>query len=93
MTVIACIQMASGPNVRANLLEAERLIEQAVHREAKRVILPENFALMGLSELDKVAACSIKRSASSRLAPILGPEAIWIQAITVIDQLVLLVHT
>jgi predicted amidohydrolase len=55
MTVIACIQMASGPNVGANLLEAERLIEQAVSRGAKLVILPENFALMGLSERDKVA--------------------------------------
>jgi predicted amidohydrolase len=57
MTVIACIQMASGPNVGANLLEAERLIGQAVSRGAKLVILPENFALMGLSERDKVAAC------------------------------------
>jgi len=56
MTVIACIQMASGPNVGANLLEAERLIEQAVVREAKLVVLPENFALMGLSEQDKVKA-------------------------------------
>jgi predicted amidohydrolase len=55
MTVIACIQMASGPNVGANLLEAERLIEQAVGREAKLVVLPENFAIMGMSERDKVA--------------------------------------
>jgi len=55
MTVFACIQMASGPNVGANLLEAERLIEQAVSRNAKLVVLPENFALMGMSERDKVA--------------------------------------
>jgi nitrilase len=47
--------MASGPNVGANLLEAERLIEQAVSREAKLVVLPENFAIMGNSERDKVA--------------------------------------
>jgi len=56
MTVVACIQMASGLNVGANLLEAGRLIEQAVVREAKLVILPENFTLMGKSELDKVEA-------------------------------------
>jgi predicted amidohydrolase len=55
MTVIACIQMVSGPDVGANLLEAERLIEQAVHRSAKLVVLPENFAIMGISERDKVA--------------------------------------
>ncbi|NNG11959.1 MAG: carbon-nitrogen hydrolase family protein [Halobacteria archaeon] len=54
MTVVACIQMASGPNVGANLLEAERLIEEAASREAKLVVLPENFAIMGKSERDKV---------------------------------------
>jgi nitrilase len=46
--------MASGPNVGANLLEAERLINQAVRQEARLVVLPENFAIMGQSERDKV---------------------------------------
>mgnify|MGYP000385069887 CR=1 FL=1 len=80
MTVIACIQMASGPNVRANLLEAERLIEQAVHREAKLVILPENFALMGLSELDKVAACETDGSGPMQtfLSTQAARHGIWI---------------
>ena len=54
MTNVACIQMASGPNVGANLLEAERLINQAVRQEAGLVVLPENFAIMGKSEHDKV---------------------------------------
>ena len=54
MTVVACIQMASGPNPGANLLEAERLIEEAVSQQARLVVLPENFALMGKSERDKV---------------------------------------
>ena len=54
MTIVACIQMASGPNVGANLLEAERLINQAVRQEARLVVLPENFAIMGQSERDKV---------------------------------------
>jgi nitrilase len=46
--------MASSPNVGANLLEAERLIEEAVSQHARLVVLPENFALMGKSEHDKV---------------------------------------
>ncbi len=55
MTTVACIQMASGPNVGANLLEAERLIGMAVDKGAKLIVLPENFALMGKEESDKVA--------------------------------------
>lgn len=51
---IAAVQMASGPNVNANLLEAGRLISQAVDEGAGLVVLPENFALMGLAESDKV---------------------------------------
>lgn len=55
MTVVVAIQMASGPNVNANLLEAERLISNAAAEGAKLVVLPENFALMGLKESDKVS--------------------------------------
>ena len=51
---LAAIQMASSPNVSGNLLEAGRLIETAATQGAKLVVLPENFALMGLSETDKL---------------------------------------
>lgn len=54
MSRVAAIQMASGPNVNANLLEAARLINKAAEEGAKLVVLPENFALMGMSESDKV---------------------------------------
>ena len=52
---IAGIQMASGPNVSANLSEAERLIEIAVSQGAKLIALPEYFAIMGLKDTDKIA--------------------------------------
>lgn len=55
MAKIAGIQMASGPNVSANLSEAERLIEIAVNQGAKLIALPEYFAIMGLKDTDKVA--------------------------------------
>jgi nitrilase len=51
---IAGIQMASGPQVSANLSEAERLIEIAATQGAKLIALPENFAIMGLKDTDKV---------------------------------------
>jgi nitrilase len=51
---IAGVQMASGPNVNANLNEAGRLIAMAVAQGAKLVALPEYFAIMGLQDTDKV---------------------------------------
>lgn len=54
MSRVAAIQMASGPNVSANLIEAGRLISRAVDAGAELVVLPENFAIMGMSEQDKV---------------------------------------
>lgn len=57
---VAAIQMASGPNVSANLAEAERLIAMAVAQGAKLVVLPEYFCIMGLKETDKVAACEVE---------------------------------
>jgi len=44
---VAAIQMASGPNVSANLAEAEQLIELAVDAGARLVALPEFFCIMG----------------------------------------------
>lgn len=46
--------MASGPNVGANLTEAERLIDQAVAAGAKLVALPENFACMPINDEDRL---------------------------------------
>lgn len=54
MTKCAAIQMASSPNVASNLLEAGKLIAEAAKDGAKLIALPENFALMGVHELDKV---------------------------------------
>lgn len=50
MSRIAAIQMASGPNVQANLDHAARLIASAVEAGATLVALPENFALIGKDE-------------------------------------------
>ncbi|MDX8400629.1 MAG: carbon-nitrogen hydrolase family protein [Gallionellaceae bacterium] len=52
---VAAVQMASGPNVAANLEEAGRLIEKAAQQGAKLIVLPEFFAIMGMKEGDKVA--------------------------------------
>lgn len=54
MKKAAAIQMASGPNIGANLTEAGRLIAGAVSEGAGLVVLPENFALMPLKEEDRI---------------------------------------
>ena len=54
MSKCAAIQMASSPYIASNLLEAKKLIVEAVKAGAKLITLPENFALMGVNEFDKV---------------------------------------
>lgn len=47
---VAAIQMASSPNVDANLLEAKKLVTEAAEAGAQLVVLPENFAFMGKTD-------------------------------------------
>jgi deaminated glutathione amidase len=51
---VAAIQMASGPQVAANLQEAAKLIALAASTGARIVVLPEYFAIMGMRDTDKV---------------------------------------
>ncbi len=55
MSKIAAIQMASGPQVSANLNEAARLIANAAAAGASLVVLPENFAIMPMKDADRLA--------------------------------------
>jgi predicted amidohydrolase len=77
---VAAVQMASGPNVMANLQEAGRLIELAAATGARIVALPEYFGIMGMKDTDKVAAR--ERDGSGPMQDFLAAEArrhkIWI---------------
>ena len=53
---IAAIQMASGPQIKANLMEATRLIREAAKKGAQMVVLPESFALMAMHESENIDA-------------------------------------
>ncbi len=52
---VAAVQMATGPNVNANLIEVERIIRDAAEGGAGLVVLPENFAFMGRRDTDQLA--------------------------------------
>ncbi len=55
MTRVAAVQMSSGPRVPENLDAAGRLIAAAAADGARLVVLPENFALMPMSDADRLA--------------------------------------
>ena len=46
MSSIASIQLSSGPNIQANLLEVSKYLEEISRTKSKLVVLPENFAFM-----------------------------------------------
>ena len=54
MPSAAVIQLTSGPEVAANLADARALLEQAASEGAVLAALPENFAIMGRKETDKL---------------------------------------
>lgn len=56
MSRVAAIQMASGPNREANLLEAGRLLSEAARAGAKLAVLPECFDLMPRTDAERAAA-------------------------------------
>lgn len=54
MSKIALIQMISSAKVAENLKHVAQLLIQAKESQAALVVLPENFALMGMHETDKL---------------------------------------
>ena len=74
---VAAIQLASGSNVSANLLETARLTEAAVKQGAQMIVLPENFAFIGRH---------CKDTNSLREAPNDGPLLINARAETLAEK-------
>ena len=58
-TLVALAQLNSQPDLAENLEVVSRLVAQAAGRGASIVVLPENFALMGASEIEKAAAAEV----------------------------------
>lgn len=80
MSKCAAIQMASSPSVSSNLLAAENLIAEATKTGVKLVALPENFALMGEHEFDKLEAKEIDGSGTIQnfLAGVAKKYNVWV---------------
>lgn len=55
MAVAAVLQTVSSSVISMNLANLEKSIQQAADQELSLIALPENFALMGLTEHDKLS--------------------------------------
>jgi nitrilase len=81
----AALQMTSGADVETNLNEARLLLEEAHAQEARLAVLPENFAFMGLRDVDKLAIG--ESEGSGRIQDFLADNArrlgLWVIAGTV----------
>lgn len=62
--LIAAIQMNSLGEVAPNLARADDLLAEAARRGAALAVLPENFALMGAHETDKLGVAEIDATMS-----------------------------
>jgi len=52
MSIVASIQLTSGPNIQANMYEVANYFDEISKTKCKVVVLPENFALMPADDLD-----------------------------------------
>ena len=70
--------MNSGPDVALNLGVAGQLLADAAAAGAVLAVLPENFAIMGAKEADRLAVAASASScpATPRLRATSGPEFI-----------------
>ena len=79
---VAAIQMASGPNVEANLAQTKLLVLEAVEQKAKLIVLPENFACIPLQEMDilEVAETDGQGKIQDFLSNLAEENNIWLVA-------------
>jgi predicted amidohydrolase len=84
-TLVAAVQLASTPDVATNLALIEPLIERAADSGARLVVLPENVALMGRKETDKLEAAETDGSGPIQdfLAEVAAKNRIWLVGGTV----------
>jgi nitrilase len=79
---VAAIQMTSSADVADNLDTAGRLVAEAADGGAAVVVLPENFAIMGRREADKLAVAEAEGDGpiQSALAGMAAARGVWIVA-------------
>lgn len=82
---VAAVQMTSGSSVSANLQAAHRGLMEAAQAGARVIVLPENFAFLGLRDADKLQVAELPGVGpiQDRLADHARELRVWIVAGTV----------
>lgn len=77
---VAAVQMVSGDDVEANLVEAARLVAEAANAGAKLVALPEYFSLLSLDETTKIKHREVEGSGPMQdcLADTAARHGVWL---------------
>ena len=85
MTSIASIQLTSGPNIQANLLEVSKYLEEISKGKSALVVLPENFAFMPENDISFVKNAEVEGSGPIQefIAENAAKYKIWIIAGTI----------
>lgn len=85
MTRVALVQMVSSPHIEENLRQIEVFLRQARDEQACLVVLPENFAFMGMSESDKQGIAEVHQQGAvqSRIATLAKTYNLWVIAGTI----------
>jgi deaminated glutathione amidase len=80
MSTVAAVQFASGTDVNTNLAQAAALTAEAARQGAKLVVLPENFALMGQHDTDKLRHAEAEGAGPIQdfLARLAAEHGIWL---------------
>jgi len=78
--LVAAIQFAAGIDVKANLGMVSERVAKAADRGAGLIVLPENLALMGLKETDKLEIAEIEGNGPIQdfLADLAVTWGVWI---------------
>lgn len=83
--LVAAVQYAAGIDVKTNLAIASALVERAADRGAGLVVLPENLALMGKHETDKLQYAETEGNGLIQdfLADMAVTNGVWLVAGTI----------
>lgn len=85
MAKIAVAQMTSSSSVTENLQTVERIVGHAKEQGAQLLLLPENFAFMGLKEGDKLNIAEVygQGAIQDKISHLAREFSIWIIAGTI----------